>query len=208
MLYKFPFTFFHCCLFSPCIGGAATSISHFVTAPTKFSRCSSNKKCLLGFFISRSKSLSPFFSLSFVGLPPTFSFSLSFSCSVLQICGHDNLSKLNTLNRQHGYSNNFRFPFSSSLTLLLSLLYKMPVAMWFSAKITSSCIWVAIPVDWVILHWYTCGADWRSLEQVGDHSMYSHMITKFSWMGRLLHFLTHGALLACFTRESTTIKFT
>ena len=55
------------------------------------------KKCLLRFFISRSKSLSPFFSLSFAGLPPTFSFSLSFSCSIFQICGHDNLSKLNTL---------------------------------------------------------------------------------------------------------------
>ena len=48
------------------------------------------KKCLLRFFISRSKSLSPFFSLSFAGLPPTFSFSLSFSCSIFQICGHDN----------------------------------------------------------------------------------------------------------------------
>ena len=42
------------------------------------------------FFISRSRSLSPFFSLSFAGLPPTFSFSLSFSCSIFQICGHDN----------------------------------------------------------------------------------------------------------------------
>ena len=50
----------------------------------------STKKCLLCFFISRSKSLSPFFSLSFAGLPPTFSFSLSFSCSIFQICGHDN----------------------------------------------------------------------------------------------------------------------
>ena len=29
------------------------------------------------------------------------------------------------------------------------------------AKITSSCIWVAIPVNWVILHWYACGADGR-----------------------------------------------
>ena len=55
------------------------------------------KKCLLRFFISRSKSLSPFFSLSFAGLPPTFSFSLSFSCSIFQICGHDNIYKLNTL---------------------------------------------------------------------------------------------------------------
>ena len=55
------------------------------------------KKCLLRFFISRSKSLSLFFSLSFAGLLPTFSFSLSFSCSIFQICGHDNISKLNTL---------------------------------------------------------------------------------------------------------------
>ena len=27
---------------------------------------------------------------------------------------------------------------------------------------TLSCIWVAIPVDWIILHWYACGADERS----------------------------------------------
>ena len=27
---------------------------------------------------------------------------------------------------------------------------------------TLSCIWVAIPVDWVILHWYACGVDGRS----------------------------------------------
>ena len=66
------------------------SISHFVTAATKFSCCSSNKKMSPLFFISRSRSLSPFFSLSFAGLPPTFSFSLSFSCSIFQICGHDN----------------------------------------------------------------------------------------------------------------------
>ena len=68
----------------------AASISHFVTAATKFSCCSSNKNMSPLFFISRSKSLSPFFSLSFAGLPPTFSFSLSFSCSIFQICGHDN----------------------------------------------------------------------------------------------------------------------
>ena len=52
----------------------AASISHFVTAATKFSCCSSNKKMSPLFFISRSRSLSPFFSLSFAGLPPTFSF--------------------------------------------------------------------------------------------------------------------------------------
>ena len=35
--------------------------------------------------------------------------------------------------------------------------------MRFPAKIISSCIWVAIPVDWVIFHWYACSADGRSL---------------------------------------------
>ena len=56
----------------------ATGISHFVTVATKFSCCSSNKKNVSSVFISRSRPLLPFFSLSFAGLPPTFSFSLSF----------------------------------------------------------------------------------------------------------------------------------
>ena len=55
-------------------------------------------------------------------------------------------------------------------------------------KITSSCIWVAIPVDWTILHWYACGTDGRS---VGVR----YVITKFSRMGSLQHFFTHGAPL-------------
>ena len=29
----------------------------------------------------------------------------------------------------------------------------------------------------------------------GGRSVYGHVITKFSWMGRLLYFLTHGALM-------------
>ena len=64
--------------------------SHFATTATKFSCCSSNQKMPILFFVSRSRSLSPFFSLSFAGLLPTFSFSLSFSCFIFQICGHDN----------------------------------------------------------------------------------------------------------------------
>ena len=105
--------------------------------------------------------------------------------------------------RQHGYRNNFRLPFSSLLTLLLCLLYKTPVAMRFPAKITSSCIWVAIPVDWVILHWYACGAD----ERPGDRSVYGHMITKFSRMGSLPHFLTHGAPLHALRTRELCYKF-
>ena len=68
----------------------SASISHFLTAATNFSCCSSSKKCLLSFFLSRSSSLSPFFSLNFAGLSPPFSFSLSFSFSIFEICEHDN----------------------------------------------------------------------------------------------------------------------
>ena len=48
--YVFSFTSFHCRSFSPCVGAA--SISHFVTAATKFSCCSSNKKLSPLFFSS------------------------------------------------------------------------------------------------------------------------------------------------------------
>ena len=41
------------------------------------------------FSIYRCRSSSFIFSLSFAGLPPTFSFSLSFSSFTFQICGHD-----------------------------------------------------------------------------------------------------------------------
>ena len=63
----------------------AASISHFVSAAAKFPCCSSNKKKMSPLFLYLcSQSLSPFFSLSFPGPPPTFSFSLSFSCSLVK----------------------------------------------------------------------------------------------------------------------------
>ena len=64
-------------------------ISHFVTAA--FVGRKFQQKNVSFVFISRSRSLSPYFSLSFPGLPPTF------SCPIFQICGHDNYSELNTL---------------------------------------------------------------------------------------------------------------
>ena len=144
MSYEFSLSFFFfmasCHSFSPYIG----SRQHFSFSHRRyeiFMLLFQQKKCLLCFFISRSRSLSPFFSLSLAGLPSTSSFSLSFSCSMFQIVD------MTMSSRQHGYRNNFRFLFSSLLTLQFSLLYQTRVAMRFPAKITSSCIWVAIPVD-------------------------------------------------------------
>ena len=95
----------------------AARISHFVTAATKFSCRSFNNKWLL---ISRSSSMLLFFSLSFAGLSPTFSFSLSFSCPIFQICGHDNWSKLKTLDNTETETIS-AFPFR--LYWLFSCLY-------------------------------------------------------------------------------------
>ena len=79
----FPFTFsftaahFHLAL-------EAASISHFVTAATKFSCCPSNKKNVSFVF---SVAL---FHVELRWPAAYYSFSLSFSCSIFQICGHDN----------------------------------------------------------------------------------------------------------------------
>ena len=81
--YVFSFTIFFTGhrSFLPCIGGR----QHFSCCHPRYknSCCSSPKKfpfflfylilLFLYFFISRSRSLSPFLSLSFAGLPPTFS---------------------------------------------------------------------------------------------------------------------------------------
>ena len=67
----------------------------------------------------------------------------------------------------------------------------MRVAIQFPVKITSSCIWVTIPVNWIILHWYACSEDGRT---------FGHLIIKFSGMGRLTHFLRYEATSARVSR--------
>ena len=55
----------------------AASISHFVSVATKFSCCSSKKNVSFVFYLSLSRSLSPFSSLSFAGLPLFLCLSLA-----------------------------------------------------------------------------------------------------------------------------------
>ena len=160
----------------------AASISHLTTA-TKVSCCSSNKKCLLCFLSLALNPCRPFSRWACRPLSLFLCLSLALYSKFVDMTIYLSLILW------------------SLLTLLLSLLYKMPVAMWFPAKITSSCIWVTIPVDWVILHWYTCGADGRSLGRAGGRAVYGHVITNFSRMGSILYFLTHVAPLARFAQE-------
>ena len=125
------------------------------------------KECLLCFLSLALIRCRPFSRWASLACRPLSLFlPLSFSCSIFQICGHDNLSKFNNLDNTDTETIS-AFRFRALLTLLLSLLYKTPVVMRFPAKITSSCIWVTIPVDWVILHWYACGADRWYLGRAG-----------------------------------------
>ena len=83
MSYVFLFTFFPLSLiFTP----VAASISHFLTAATKFHVVPPTKNVSF-VVLSRSSSFSRWASLA---CHLTFSFSLSFFSSIFQICGHDN----------------------------------------------------------------------------------------------------------------------
>ena len=81
----FPFFLFAFCFSLPLIFTLLAATGRYKIFMLLFQRNSASS-----FFISRSSSLSLFFSLSFASLSPTFSFSLSFSFSIFQICGHDN----------------------------------------------------------------------------------------------------------------------
>ena len=59
-------------------------------------------------------------------------------------------------------------------------------------KITSTCIWVVKPV---VELFYIGMPVVRTNGRAGGRSVYDHVITKFSRMGSLSHFLTHGAPL-------------
>ena len=113
------------------------------------------------FFISRSGSPSPFLSLSFGGQPPPFSFSLRFSCSKFQNWGHDNISKLNTLDNliQKQFSL-FVFVFIDSLVVsALQDAGGYAISRQYNLELHLGC-----HTCW--LNYFTlcaCGADGRSL---------------------------------------------
>ena len=136
------------------------------------------------FFISCCGCLSLFFSLSFADLLPIFSFSLSFSFSKFEICGHENYSKLNTLHNTYtetisaccfhlywlsGCQDADGHAISRQNNLELHLGCH---ACWLS-YFTLVCLW--------------CG---RAVGRT-----YGHVVTKISRMSRSPHFPRYGATL-------------
>ena len=105
--------------------------------------------------IFHCRSFSPCWPLAFLFFSPRLWISMFFFLR--------NSSPLFSITRSSSFSviyvsANIRNNAGKDTTLLLS---GRPCD--FLPNKTLSCIWVAIPVDWVILHWYACGADGRSL---------------------------------------------
>ena len=69
--------------------------------------------------------------------------------------------------------------------------------MRFPAKIISSCIWVAIPVELFYIGMTVVRTDGQWSAVGGRRSVYGHVITKFSEMGRFTYpWCSAGARLA------------
>ena len=116
----------------------AARISHFLTAATNFHVVFPTKNESPSFFISRSRSLLPFYSLSIAGLPPYFSY---FSFSLSQALYSKFVDKTTQIQKQ--------FPLSVFVlidSLVVSALQDAG-GMRFPSKITLSCIWVAVTVN-------------------------------------------------------------
>ena len=73
--------------------------------------------------------------------------------------------------------------------LLLFFFFKDRATMWLR------CISVAIPVDWIILHWYACGADGLSGGRSVGRCTVTWLPNFLGWVVYIPHFLTHGAPL-------------
>ena len=118
----------------------AASISHFVTAATNKLSCGSSRKKMSPWFFHLSLQISVAFFLVELRWPVAL-LSL-FLCLSLALYSKfvDMTINLSLVPQTTRIQNNFRFPFSSLLTLQLSLLYKTLVGMRFPAKITPSCI--------------------------------------------------------------------
>ena len=125
--------FFHWCSFSP---SWPLAFYHFLTAATKFSCCSSNKKCLfssLGLAVCRPFSCWASLACRLLSLFLCLSLSLYSKFVNMTVV----LSLLHWTTRTQK-----RFPLSAFVFIELSLFHKTRVAIRFPAKITSSCIWV------------------------------------------------------------------
>ena len=141
-------------------------------------------------FIFYCRSFSPCWPLAFLIFSPPLWISMFFFPR--------NSSPLFSITRSSSFSVihvsvNIKNNAEKDTTLLLFFLSKSPGGHVISFQIKP---WVAFGLPYLLIELFYIGmpvvrTDGRSL----DRSVYGHVITKFSGMGRLPHFLSYGALL-------------
>ena len=152
-------------------------------------------------FIFYRRSFSPCWPLAFLIFSPPLWIFMFFSLR--------NSSPLFSITRSSSFSVirvsvNIKNNAEKDATLLLFLLSKSPGGRVISFQIKP---WVAFGLPYLLIEFFYIGMPVVRTDGLsGGRSTYGHVITKFSRMGRLLHFLTHGAALARFARESSAIK--
>ena len=145
---------------------------------------------------SRSRSLSPFILLSFAGLPPTFSFSLFFSCSISKFLDMTiNLSLIL-------YKTRIQKKFPLSVFVLIDSLVV-------SASQDAGGYAISRQNNLELhLGCHTCWMSYFTLVCLWcGRSVYGHVIIKFSPMGSLTHFLTYGAPLRALRARELRYKW-
>ena len=137
-------------------------------------------------FIFHRRSFSPWWPLAFLTFSPPLWISMFFFLR--------NSSLLFSITRASSFSVihvsvNIKNNSENDRTLLLFFLSKSPGGHVISFEIKP---WVAFGLPYLLIElcWCACGADGRS--GVG-RTVYGQVITKFSRMGRLPHFLSYGA---------------
>ena len=137
-------------------------------------------------FIFHCRSFSPCWPLAFLIFSSPLWISMFFFLR--------NSSPLFSVNRSSSFSVihvsvNIKNNAEKGTTLLLFFLLNK----------TLSRIWFAIPVDWVILHWYACGADGRSL----DRSLARCTVT---WLPNFLGWVDYHISLAMALRPRAALR--
>ena len=131
-------------------------------------------------FIFHCHSFSPRWPLAFLIYSFTCFFFLRNSSPLFSITRSSSFSVIHV-------SVNIKNNAEKDTTLLLFFLSKSPGGHLISFQIKR---WVAFGFLYLLIELFYIG---MPVVRAGGRSVYGHVITKFSWMGRLPHFLSYGA---------------
>ena len=142
-------------------------------------------------FVFHCRSFSPCGPLAFLILsPPLWSFMFFFLQHSSLVFSVTHSSSFSVIHVSVNIENNVE----KDETLLLFFLSKSPGGHSISFQIKP---WVAFRLPYLMVELFYIGILWCGwpLGRSGGEPVYGHMITKFSRMGSLPHFLTYGAPL-------------